>query len=110
MNKTLKNAQVIVEDEYGVCLWKMQDGSVLGDDDGRFLSLNGKLNDPLTEAKMLKAARYWIGVEADLGGPLWIPGSRKISDEEYDDQSERLRDGEIPDVVDQVKQLERRTA
>jgi len=36
-----------------------------------------------------------------------MSGSRKISDNEYDDQNERLLDGQIPDPVDVAKQLNR---
>jgi hypothetical protein len=107
MPKNLKNIQVIIEDLHGVCLWRMQDGSCLGDDEGRYLSLGGQLNDPIVEKKMRDAAIHYLGFEALEGGPVWMSGSRKISDNEYDDQSERFLDGKIPDAVDVAKQLNR---
>jgi hypothetical protein len=104
MPMRLKRATPIIEDDFGVCLWKMPDGAVLGDDEGRFLSLNGKLDDPVVEAKMKKAAIYWVGEEAILGQPYWMPGSRQVSDGEAEDQMQNLVDGKIPDEVQAMKQ------
>jgi hypothetical protein len=100
----LKRVEPIIEDPYGVCLWRMHDGSYLGDEDGRFLSMSGNLDNPIIEEKMRIAAISYIGEEAMLGGPLWMPGIRKISDSEADDQMENLLEGRIPDVVDSMKQ------
>ena len=107
MGKKLKNVEIVVEDIYGVCLWQMPDGAYLGDDDGRFLCMEGNLNDFIVEKKMMQAAKSYIGDEALTGEAFWMPGSRKISDNESDDQMERLLDGKIPDPVDQVKQIHR---
>jgi hypothetical protein len=108
MPKRLKNIEYIVEDLTGVCLWEMADGSLIGDGEGRFLSMEGDLNSPIIEGKMRDAAIYYVGFEALDGGPIWIPGSRKITDNESDDHTERFIDGYIPDPVDAVKQLERK--
>ena len=105
MGKMLKNIQVVVEDITGVCLWMMPDGTCLGDDEGNFLSMEGYLNDFLIEKKMRDAAKYWMGVEALDGHAHWLPGSRKITDNESDDHMERMLDGHIPDPVDAVRQL-----
>lgn len=100
----LKRATPIIEDDFGVCLWRMPDGAVLGDDEGRFLSLNGRIDDPIVESKMKNAAVYWLGEEALLGEPMWMPGSRQISDGEAEDQMENLIDGKTPDEVQHMKQ------
>lgn len=100
----LKRATPIIEDDFGVCLWRMPDGAVLGDEEGRFLSMTGMLDDPIVEAKMKKSAVYWIGDEALLGEPFWVPGSRQISDSEADDQMENLMSGKVPDEVQSMKQ------
>ena len=104
----LKNMQVVVEDLRGVCLWQMPDQSCLGDDDGNFLSMEGNLNDFVIESKMQRSAISYLGEEALTGKAFWIPGSRKITDGESDDHMERMLDGNIPDPVDAVKQLQRR--
>lgn len=98
-------ALVVPESSIGVCLWEI-DGKYLSDGDGGFLSLEGVIGDRRVEEKMRKAARYWTGIE--VGQPKWLPGARKISDDEYDDQKERLLDGKIPDVVDEVRQAMQR--
>lgn len=108
MAKVLKNVEVIVEDLTGVCLWMMPDNACLGDDEGRFLSMEGNLYDPLIEAKMRDAAVHYLGYEALEGYAYWMPGSRKITDNESDDQMERFLDGHIPDPVDSTKQLQRK--
>jgi len=105
MAKKLKNIQVVTEDLYGVCLWQMSDGACLGDDEGRMLSLEGHMSDPKVEGRMRDSAVSYLGSEALLGKPLWMSGSRKLTDNEHDDQMERMIDGYIPDPVDSVKQL-----
>jgi hypothetical protein len=108
MSKKLKKIDFVVEDLRGVCLWEMPDGTLIGDGDGRFLSLEGDLNSPIIESKMRDAAVGYVGMPALDGEPMWIPGSRKITDNEADDHTERFIDGYIPDPVDSVKQLARR--
>ena len=107
MAKRLKNAQVVIEDLHGVCLWQMPDGACLGDDEGRYLSMEGDLNNPLIEQKMRDAAIHYLGFEALEGKAIWMSGSRKITDGEADDHMERMLDGHIPDPVDVAKQLHR---
>lgn len=109
MGVKLKGIQPVYEDTDGVCIWVMPDGSVLGDEDGNFLSLSGSLHDPLVEIKLRKAAIYWCGEEAKLGNAKWIPGARKITDDEYDEQTHRLLNGKIPDPVDEARQAMRGT-
>lgn len=108
MSKKLRNIEFVVEDLRGVCLWEMPDGSLIGDGEGRFLSLEGDLNSPVIESRMREAAVGYVGFEALDGEPMWIPGSRKITDSESDDHTERFVDGYIPDPVDSIKQLGRR--
>lgn len=105
MAKNLKNVTPIYEDPYGVCLWMMPgDGGILGDEDNNYLSLEGRMNDPIVEEKVRRAAVYHVGDEAGFGTPLWINGSRRCSEEEYAQQLENLENGIIPDVVDELKQ------
>jgi hypothetical protein len=40
------------------------------------------------------------------GGPHWVEGARKISDNEWADQMEMMLEGENPDPVDVMRQLE----
>ncbi len=108
MSKRLKKIDIVVEDLRGVCIWKLADGSVIGDGDGRYLTVEGDINSPILEGKLRDAAVSYVGTEALLGTPIWISGSRKITDNEADDHMERMLDGYIPDPVDSVKQLQRK--
>lgn len=105
MAHELKNVSVVVEDSTGVCVWQLADGAYIADEDNNLLSAFGELNDPRIEEKMRQAAVSYLGDEARLGHPVWVPGSRKISDEEYEEQVARLEEGLIPDPVDEAKQI-----
>jgi hypothetical protein len=99
----LKKVTPVFEDDWGVCLWQMTDGSFLGDDDGNFLSLAGYVNDLRIEKKMQDAAIEWVGDSAELGQAVWIPGARQVSDEEHKEQTERFERGEIPDLAESAR-------
>lgn len=86
---------------YGVCLWRLKDGSYVQDSQGNYLCAQAKLNDLGTERKIIAAARE-LGIEE--GGPFWLPGFRTISNSEYEDQMADLLDGGVPDAVDLYKQ------
>ena len=101
----LKKASVVEEDDFGVCLWRMPDGLMLGDDEGRFLSMEGRVNDILVESKMRGAAIHWLGKEGLEGSAVWVRGSRQVTDNEADDHMERMLEGRIPDPVDSAKQI-----
>jgi hypothetical protein len=93
---------VVPESAYGVCVWEFPDGTCFGNDDG-LLSMEGLIGDKRVEAKMQRAAEYWLG--DNDGKPKWVSGARKVSRSEWEDQNERFLDGKIPDPVDQVRQL-----
>lgn len=104
MAQRLKGARIVNDDGFGVCLWRMADGEFLGDEDNNLLSVQGKINDPILEANMRRSARMYVGEEALLGQPVWIPGARQVTEEEYEEQGERLKEGKIPDVIDELRQ------
>lgn len=91
----VKNKKIWVpERSFGVCIWIMPDGKPLSDGDG-VLSAEGLVNDPKIEKRVKEAAKYWTG--SDEGYAAWVPGARKVSDSERDDQAERLASGLIAD-------------
>lgn len=98
------NQFIVPESAKGTCVWEVE-GQYISDGVG-FLSLEGIMNDPRVEAKMRKAAYYWLGKEE--GHPHWLNGARKISFDEWEDQKARLIDGQIPDEVEAVQQAMRR--
>jgi hypothetical protein len=85
----------VLEDEgmeWGVCLWQLPDGTYLMEN-GDYLVVG--------EYNITRAARS-CGVTE--GKPFWLPGFRKISDSEHDDQMERLLEGKVPDAADLYRQ------
>ena len=84
-------------DRFGVYLWQMPDGSVVADEDKNFLSIASAYGDAERIAKLKRAAEQCGIFE---GSPLFMPGHRKVTDEEYAEQQQRLESGLIPDEYD----------
>jgi len=99
LKKVVKNARVsaVEEADYGLYYWKMPDGTYIGDDEGNFLVVPSMRGDLTKMAKMADAARS-LGVNE--GQPVFMAGQRKVTDEEYQEQLERLAAGEQPDEWD----------
>jgi hypothetical protein len=96
--KTIENEHNL---KIGLCLWQLPDGTYIQDSDGNYLCAEGFMCDLVVEAKMRRAAEI-CGVT--VGQIRWLPGFRKITHSEWEDQMERLIDGKIPDVVDLYRQ------
>jgi hypothetical protein len=84
-------------DQFGVYLWQMPDGSVVADEDRNFLSIASMYGDNARMEKLRNAAAQCGVFE---GKPLFMPGHRKVTDEEYQEQQARLESGLIPDEYD----------
>lgn len=95
----MKNNIQVLDDgiPYGVYVWKMPDGRWIGDEDGNFLSIASMNGDIRRIAELTRAVRSY-GIEE--GGPEFLAGRRKISDEEYRSQLERHNEGLTPDELD----------
>lgn len=89
----------VPERAFGVCIWIMEDGFPLTDGDG-VLCAEGLINDPNIEKKVAEAAEYWTGTKS--GTCRWVPGGRKVSASERDDQAERLSDGLVADPYEDI--------
>lgn len=99
-------AMWVPESRWGVCLWELptdhsSGGGYIASGPGEFLCMEGPVNSPSVEALMREAAIHYLG--EDIGKPHWIPGSRKVTSNERDDQMERLLDGKIPDWEEEWK-------
>lgn len=90
----------VPERAFGVAIWIMADGLPLTDADGNVLSAEGLVDDEVLEKRVAEAAKYWTG--SDEGYVRWIPGARKISASERDDQAERLSQGLIADPYEDM--------
>ena len=98
MDITKKNTRFLEEESsLGIYVWEMPDGRWIGDDDGNFLSVTAKKgNRSLIDALAREVRSYGIYE----GGPKFLSARRKISDEEFDHQKQRLDWGLVPDPLD----------
>jgi len=98
-----KSKLVIPDTPFGVCVWKLSDGSYIGMD-GDHLCAEGRMYDKAIEARMEEAANNCI--PDNDGKPHWLSDARKVTQSEWEDQMERAQEGEIPDWVDEARQRE----
>jgi len=90
--------QSVVEDTIlGIYVWEMPDGRWIGDDDGNFLSVTSKKGNKQRMNLLADAVRSYGIYE---GQPKFLAGKRKIDDEEYQHQKQRLDWGLVPDPFD----------
>jgi hypothetical protein len=92
-----KRVTAVEEVQYGVYLWQMPDGGLVCDEDRNYLSISAMKGD-IKKIQILKNVAKHYGLEN--GRPVWFSGHRKISDEEYETQKQRLEWGLIPDELD----------
>jgi len=81
----------------GIYVWEMPDGRWIGDDDGNFLSITSKEGNKERMDLLANAVRQY-GIYD--GKPKFLSGRRKIDDEEFEYQQQRLKWGLTPDPLD----------
>lgn len=87
-----------VDTTWGICMWRLPDGTYIQNDDGEYLCAGPTtVGNTKAERNMISAAKS-MGVTS--GNIFWLPGFRKISQSEWDDQMERLMEGKIADAAD----------
>jgi hypothetical protein len=94
------NISVVNETPYGIYVWKMPNGAIISDsagEDRNYLCINARKNDLKAIMSLTEVVRSF-GI--DEGEPWFLPGYRKVADEEYERQKERLERGLIPDELD----------
>jgi hypothetical protein len=89
--------QQVEEVSYGLYLWQMPNGSVVTDEDGNYLNVAAMKGDVRKINALRQAAKSY---SLEEGQPVWFSGHRQITDDEYNDQKERLEWGLIPDELD----------
>lgn len=99
-----KRTAVFDEDsqKFGICIWKMPDGSFIKNDKDEYFSAQGVVGSLIVEQKMRDAVRHNFNITS--GEPMWLNGFRKTTQSEWEDQMERLLDGKVPDPVDLWRQ------
>lgn len=85
------------ESRLGIYVWEMPDGRWIGDDDGNFLSIASMKGNKSNMDALADVVRSY-GI--DVGQPKFLSGRRKIDDEEFEYQKQRLNWGLTPDPLD----------
>lgn len=93
----LKRATVKEETRLGIYVWEMPDGRWIGDDDGNYLSVTSMKGNKARIDLLANAVRGYGIYE---GSPKFLEGRRKIDDEEFEYQKQRLEWGLVPDPLD----------
>jgi hypothetical protein len=90
----------VVEEPFsnaGIYVWQKASGKFFTDNDGNALSIESMKDDPAKIKELTEAAAYWGEPE---GKAVFFPNVRKISDEEYSEQKDRMAQGLIPSEND----------
>ena len=92
------NSTVLEEDiTLGIYVWEMPDGRWIGDDEGNYLSITSRKGN---KSRMDALAREVRSFGIYEGGPKFLANRRKIDDEEFEYQQQRLKWGLVPDPLD----------
>jgi hypothetical protein len=91
-------SQILEEESIlGIYVWEMPDGRWIGDDDGNFLSITSKKGNKSNIDALAREVRTF-GIHE--GRPKFLSARRKINDEEFEHQKQRLDWGLVPDPFD----------
>lgn len=83
--------------DYGIYVWRLPNGEMVSDGNGNIMNIPARQHDLEAMAKITKAAAYYGFPE---GRPEFQPGVRRVTDEEYSEQLNRLKEGYIPSETD----------
>lgn len=83
--------------EDGIYVWRLPNGSVVGDENGNVMNIPAKAGDIEAMAKITKAAAHYGYPD---GRPEFQAGVRRITEEEYSEQLDRMKQGYIPSETD----------
>lgn len=97
MKSRVKRMTPIEEVNYGLYVWQMPDGGFVCDEDGNYMNIAAIKGDIRKINALKQFAKDW-GVED--GQPVWMSGHRQVTDDEYEEQKQRLEWGLVPDELD----------
>jgi hypothetical protein len=99
-NQIGKTKVSIVEEpfsDYGIYVWQLASGKFFTDDFGNALSIDSMKGDESRIALLRNEASY---NGQPHGQAVFFPNVRKVSDEEYSEQVDRMAEGYIPSETD----------
>jgi hypothetical protein len=88
---------VVQETEYGMYVWILPNGKLFIDDDYNVLNIPAREGDREKIQMLRDAARHYGQPE---GQPFFMAGNRRITDEELEEQIQRMQWGLVPDPYD----------
>ena len=83
--------------EWGLYFWRLPDGHLFKDEEGRLLNITSVKGDLSQMSKLMKAAAHYGQPD---GTPWFYAGVNRATDEEYAEQLDRLGQGLIPSLND----------
>lgn len=83
--------------EWGLYFWQLPDGHLFKDEEGRLLNIPSVKDDLGQIMKLRQAAAHYGQPE---GRPWFYAGVNRATDEEYQEQLDRLDQGLIPSLND----------
>jgi len=83
--------------DYGIYVWQLRSGKFFTDDEGNALSIDSMRGDE-SRIALLRNEASWLG-KPD-GQAVFFANVRKVSDEEYSEQIDRMAQGYIPSETD----------
>jgi hypothetical protein len=102
-NKSLPkigNSKITIMDkqyDWGIYVWKRENGKWFTDGEGNILNIPAHRGDEIQLHKLRQAAAYH---GEPNGAPVFFPGMGRVSDEEYSEQLDRMKNGLIPNLND----------
>jgi hypothetical protein len=99
-NQIGKTKISIVEEpfsDYGIYVWQLRSGKMFTDGEGNALSIDSMKGDE-SRIALLRNEASWLG-QPD-GQAVFFANVRKVSDEEYSEQIDRMAQGYIPSETD----------
>lgn len=83
--------------DHGIYVWKLPNGETVTDGNGNTMNIPARRGDIEAMNKITKAAYYYGFRE---GKPEFQAGVRRVTDEEYSEQLNRMKEGYIPSETD----------
>lgn len=83
--------------EWGLYFWRLPNGHLFKDDEGRMLNIPSVKDDLGQMAKLRQAAAHFGQPD---GEPWFYAGVNRATDEEYEEQIDRLKEGLLPSLND----------
>jgi hypothetical protein len=90
----------VIEKKYnwGLYVYKKSNGKWFTDGEGNVLNIESMRND-IAKISQLKTAAKYYGDDGE-GDAVFVPGLTRVTDEEYSEQLDRMKQGLIPSMND----------